>query len=70
MIPQHESWLKQVSEIARIRGVLIADEVMTGFGRTETYLPVSIENVNRFSLSRKRLTGGYLPEASDLAKKL
>ena len=35
MIPQPESWLKQVSAIARANGaLLIADEVMTGFGRT------------------------------------
>ena len=35
MIPQPETWLKKVSEIARTNGaLLIADEVMTGFGRT------------------------------------
>jgi adenosylmethionine-8-amino-7-oxononanoate aminotransferase len=35
MIPQPNKWLKQVSEIARTNGaLLIADEVMTGFGRT------------------------------------
>jgi adenosylmethionine-8-amino-7-oxononanoate aminotransferase len=35
MIPQPKTWLKQVSEIARGHGtLLIADEVMTGFGRT------------------------------------
>jgi adenosylmethionine-8-amino-7-oxononanoate aminotransferase len=35
MIPQPKMWLKQVSEIARSHGaLLIADEVMTGFGRT------------------------------------
>jgi adenosylmethionine-8-amino-7-oxononanoate aminotransferase len=35
MIPQPETWLKKVSEIARNHGaLLIADEVMTGFGRT------------------------------------
>jgi adenosylmethionine-8-amino-7-oxononanoate aminotransferase len=35
MIPQPETWLKQVSDIARNHGaLLIADEVMTGFGRT------------------------------------
>ena len=34
MIPQPETWLKKVSEIARANGaLLIADEVMTGFGR-------------------------------------
>ena len=35
MIPQPEGWLKKVAEIARNCGaLLIADEVMTGFGRT------------------------------------
>jgi adenosylmethionine-8-amino-7-oxononanoate aminotransferase len=35
MIPQPKTWLKQVSEIARVNGaLLIADEVMSGFGRT------------------------------------
>jgi len=35
MIPQPSGWLGQVTEIARSHGaLLIADEVMTGFGRT------------------------------------
>ena len=35
MIPQPEGWLKRVTDIARGHGsLLIADEVMTGFGRT------------------------------------
>ena len=35
MIPQPSSWLAQVTQIARSHGaLLIADEVMTGFGRT------------------------------------
>ena len=35
MIPQPAGWLKKVTEIARGHGaLLIADEVMTGFGRT------------------------------------
>jgi adenosylmethionine-8-amino-7-oxononanoate aminotransferase len=35
MIPQPASWLRQVAAIARGHGtLLIADEVMTGFGRT------------------------------------
>ncbi len=35
MIPQPPGWLRQVTEIARSHGsLLIADEVMTGFGRT------------------------------------
>jgi adenosylmethionine-8-amino-7-oxononanoate aminotransferase len=35
MIPQPSGWLRQVTDIARGHGaLLIADEVMTGFGRT------------------------------------
>jgi adenosylmethionine-8-amino-7-oxononanoate aminotransferase len=35
MIPQPQGWLKRVTDIARGNGaLLIADEVMTGFGRT------------------------------------
>ena len=35
MIPQPDGWLRQVADIARSHGaLLIADEVMTGFGRT------------------------------------
>ena len=35
MIPQPSGWLKQVTDLARAHGaLLIADEVMTGFGRT------------------------------------
>jgi adenosylmethionine-8-amino-7-oxononanoate aminotransferase len=37
MIPQPDGWLKRVCDIARTQGaLLIADEVMTGFGRTGT----------------------------------
>ena len=35
MIPQPSGWLRQVTDLARVHGaLLIADEVMTGFGRT------------------------------------
>jgi len=35
MIPQPSGWLRRVTEVARAHGaLLIADEVMTGFGRT------------------------------------
>ena len=35
MIPQPSGWLRQTTELARAHGaLLIADEVMTGFGRT------------------------------------
>lgn len=42
MIPQPQGWLKRVTEIARAHGtLLIADEVMTGFGRTGVAANVS-----------------------------
>jgi adenosylmethionine-8-amino-7-oxononanoate aminotransferase len=79
MIPQPKTWLKQVSEIARGHGaLLIADEVMTGFGRVNSKLkitnskPESLfacqeENVQPdFLCLAKGLTGGYLPMAATL----
>jgi adenosylmethionine---8-amino-7-oxononanoate aminotransferase len=37
MIPQPPGWLRQVTDLARSHGaLLVADEVMTGFGRTGT----------------------------------
>ena len=42
MIPQPAGWLKRVTDIARAHGaLLIADEVMTGFGRTGVAANVS-----------------------------
>jgi adenosylmethionine-8-amino-7-oxononanoate aminotransferase len=79
MIPQPEGWLKKVSEIAKANGaLLIADEVMTGFGRTGTtkshpnWLASPLfashhENVQPdFLCVAKGLTGGYLPMAATL----
>jgi adenosylmethionine---8-amino-7-oxononanoate aminotransferase len=80
MIAQPRGWLQQVSEIVRENGAqLIADEVMTGFGRTgvgkltgETVLNPPIfacqhENVRPdFMALAKGLTGGYLPMAATL----
>lgn len=46
MIPQPSGWLEQVTEIARAQGaLLIADEVMTGFGRTGHTCHVTDETV-------------------------
>ena len=81
MIPQPQSWLKQVTEIARIHGtLLIADEVMTGFGRcnskigTQSVRPMLFacqqEDVQPdFLCLAKGLTGGYLPMAATLTTK-
>ena len=83
MIPQPKTWLKQVSEIARNHGaLLIADEVMTGFGRTggatlptgqlakcpkPSFSPRDKENVQPdFLCLAKGMAGGYLPMAATL----
>src|SRR3989475_1436621 len=79
MIPQPAGWLRQVGGIVRGHGAqLIADEVMTGFGRTgvpSTIDPQSStilfgcqhEGVQPdFLALAKGLTGGYLPMAATL----
>ena len=79
MIPQPRGWLRQVTDLARGYGaLLIADEVMTGFGRANSKL----ENKNTgldfsfacqeekvrpdFLCLAKGMTGGYLPMAATL----
>jgi adenosylmethionine-8-amino-7-oxononanoate aminotransferase len=78
VIPQPKGWLKRVTEITRNSGsLLIADEVMTGFGRTNSgghprqghpaLFAVQEENVRPdFLCVAKGLTGGYLPMAATL----
>jgi adenosylmethionine-8-amino-7-oxononanoate aminotransferase len=77
MIPQPEGWLRRAAEIARGHGAqLIADEVMTGFGRTNSKLKIKnsktllgchAEDVQPdFIALAKGLTGGYLPMAATL----
>lgn len=79
MIPQPAGWLKRAAEIARNHGaLLIADEVMTGFGRAglrstlNSQLSTSLfacqhEGVQPDLLClAKGLTGGYLPMAATL----
>jgi adenosylmethionine---8-amino-7-oxononanoate aminotransferase len=68
MIPQPQGWLKRVSKIARNHGaLLVADEVMTGFGRTGKLFASHHENVQPdFLCLAKGLTGGYLPMAATL----
>ena len=75
MIPQPVGWLKRVAEIARGHGAqLIADEVMTGFGRTGQGTPASLFACHREGVQpdylalAKGLTGGYLPLAATLVK--
>ena len=72
MIPQPAGWLGRVAEIARGHGAqLIADEVMTAFGRATVSAPSLLachqENVHPdFAALAKGLTGGYLPMAATL----
>ena len=68
MIPQPEGWLKRVTDIARGHGaLLVADEVMTGFGRTGSVFASQTESVQPdFLALAKGLTGGYLPMAATL----
>ncbi len=68
MIPQPAGWLRRVAEIARGHGAqIIADEVMTGFGRTGTLFASHAEGVQPdFLAVAKGMTGGYLPMAATL----
>jgi adenosylmethionine-8-amino-7-oxononanoate aminotransferase len=80
MIPQPQGWLRRVAEIARSHNAqLIADEVMTAFGRTgftqhatrntqhAPLLASHHEGVQPdFVALAKGLTGGYLPMAATL----
>jgi adenosylmethionine-8-amino-7-oxononanoate aminotransferase len=78
VIPQPKGWLKRVTDIARASGsLLIADEVMTGFGRTNSgnrsrpghpaLFASQEENIRPdFLCLAKGLTGGYLPMAATL----
>jgi adenosylmethionine-8-amino-7-oxononanoate aminotransferase len=69
MIPQPEGWLRRAAEIARAHGsLLIADEVMTGFGRTGPLFACHKESVSPDLMAlAKGMTGGYLPMAATLA---
>lgn len=73
MIPQPAGWLTRVAEAARAHGaLLIADEVMSGFGRAVPAFPghlfaSQVEGVTPdFLCLAKGLTGGYLPMAATL----
>ena len=74
MIAQPSGWLKRISDIARSHGsLLIADEVMTGFGRTgvpargASLFASHHESVQPDLIAlAKGMTGGYLPMAATL----
>jgi adenosylmethionine---8-amino-7-oxononanoate aminotransferase len=72
MIAQPEGWLHRVCQIAKnYRAHIIADEVMTGFGRVtdpkKGFFAVQQEHVTPdFIALAKGLTGGYMPMAATL----
>lgn len=78
MIPQPEGWLTRVADLARSHGTpLIADEVLTGFGRAGVGSRRSARSAPLFAgqlegitpdylCLAKGLTGGYLPMAATL----
>ena len=68
MIAQPEGWLRRVATVARSHGaLLLADEVMTGFGRTGELFASHREGVQPdLTAVAKGLTGGYLPMAATL----
>ena len=78
MIPQPQGWLRRVTDIARSHGaLLIADEVMTGFGRANSKFKIQNSKSPVFAYHEegvqpdllclaKGLTGGYLPMAATL----
>jgi len=68
MIVQPRGFVKRVRELCAKHDVfLIADEVMTGFGRTGTTFACEQEEVTPdFMAVSKGLTGGYLPLAATL----
>jgi adenosylmethionine---8-amino-7-oxononanoate aminotransferase len=73
MIAQPRGWLKQATDLARAHGAqLIADEVMTGFGRTGGATTKNLFACQRESVRpdflcvAKGMTGGYLPMAATL----
>jgi len=68
MIAQPKGWLSAVVEMIEAEGTpWVADEVMTGFGRTGTTFACEQENVRPdFLVLAKGMTGGYLPMAATL----
>lgn len=68
MIAHPAGWLERVAERVRAYGAqLIADEVMTGFGRTGPLFACHAEKVQPdFLAVAKGMTGGYLPMAATL----
>ncbi len=68
MIAHPKGWLHRAAAIARGHGaLLIADEVMTGFGRSGPLFACHQESVQPDMMAlAKGMTGGYLPMAATL----
>ena len=68
MVMHPEGWLQRVANLVCESGaLLIADEVMTGFGRTgELFASCKEKVVPDFLCLAKGLTGGYLPMGATL----
>ena len=68
MIAHPDGYLREVARIVQRDGaLLIADEVMTGFGRTGAMFACQKENVQPDLMAlAKGMTGGYLPMAATL----
>ena len=68
MIVHPKGWLAKTAKIIRKHGMqIIADEVMTGFGRTGSAIASHQEGIQPdFLALAKGLTGGYLPMAATL----
>jgi adenosylmethionine-8-amino-7-oxononanoate aminotransferase len=69
MAPQPDGWLARAAHIARRHGaLLIADEVLTGFGRAGPVFACQKESVAPDLMAlAKGMTGGYLPMGATLA---
>jgi adenosylmethionine-8-amino-7-oxononanoate aminotransferase len=68
MIAHPQGWLHRAAAITRRHGaLLIADEVMTGFGRSGSLFACHQESVQPDLMAlAKGMTGGYLPMAATL----
>jgi len=68
MIAHPKGWLHRAAAIARSHGaLLIADEVLTGFGRSGSLFACHQESVHPDLMAlAKGMTGGYLPMAATL----
>jgi adenosylmethionine-8-amino-7-oxononanoate aminotransferase len=71
MIAQPKGWLHRAAAATREHGaLLIADEVMTGFGRSGSIFACHQEKVRPDLMAlAKGMTGGYLPMAATLTTK-